>query len=52
LIFLGAKVFESFQFERIGYFSVDLASDTDKGIYVFNKTVGLQDKEKAKNLAK
>ena len=36
-----AKPFESFQFQRLGYFLVD--PDTEKNKLVFNKTVGLRD---------
>lgn len=36
-----AKVGERFQFQRIGYFSVD--KDSTEGKLVFNKTVGLKD---------
>jgi glutaminyl-tRNA synthetase len=47
---LGAKVGDKFQFERIGFFSVDLDSAPEKGLYVFNKTVSLVDKSKQKAL--
>jgi len=44
---LGAKVFDKFQFERIGYFSVD--PDSNEDLYVFNRTVSLkEDAEKVK----
>jgi glutaminyl-tRNA synthetase len=36
-----AKVSERFQFQRLGYFNVDVDTTTDK--LVFNKTVGLRD---------
>ena len=36
-----AKAFENFQFQRLGYFVVDVDSDNNK--LVFNKTVGLRD---------
>lgn len=36
-----AKPLEQFQFQRLGYFSVD--PDSKEGIPVFNKTVGLKD---------
>ncbi|MEJ6791750.1 MAG: glutamine--tRNA ligase/YqeY domain fusion protein [Lacinutrix sp.] len=36
-----AKIGEQFQFQRLGYFNVDLDSSLDK--LVFNKTVGLRD---------
>lgn len=36
-----AKAFENFQFQRLGYFVVDVDSDLNK--LVFNKTVGLRD---------
>lgn len=41
----GAEVFEKFQFERIGYFSVDPDSclDGTKGELVFNRTVTLKE---------
>jgi len=46
---LGAKVGDKFQFERIGFFSVDNDSAPEKSLYVFNKTVGLKvDKTKEK----
>lgn len=38
---LTAKIFEKFQFERLGFFSVD--PDTNKDMIVFNKTVGLKE---------
>merc|ERR1712150_22427 len=42
---MNAKVFDKFQFERIGYFSVD--PDSNEDLMVFNKTVGLkEDSEK------
>lgn len=37
----AAKVFDKFQFERIGFFSVD--PDTNGNKIVFNKTVGLKE---------
>ncbi|CAG4940858.1 unnamed protein product [Colias eurytheme] len=37
----GAKVYDKFQFERIGYFSVD--PDTDSSNIVFNRTVSLKE---------
>ena len=37
----GAKQGERFQFERLGYFSVD--PDTTAGKLVFNRTVSLKD---------
>ncbi|XP_056129518.1 glutamine--tRNA ligase [Lampris incognitus] len=37
----GAKVFDKFQFERVGFFSVDPDSTTDK--LVFNRTVSLKE---------
>jgi glutaminyl-tRNA synthetase len=36
-----AKPLEHFQFQRLGYFSVDPGSKPD--MLVFNKTVGLKD---------
>ena len=36
-----AKTGDRFQFQRIGYFNIDLDSTSDK--IVFNKTVGLRD---------
>lgn len=51
LIFLiGAKVEDKFQFERVGFFNVDYDSSPEKGLYIFNKTVGLVDKAKQKAL--
>ncbi|MFI0429698.1 glutamine--tRNA ligase/YqeY domain fusion protein [Mariniflexile sp. HMF6888] len=38
---LNAKVGERFQFQRLGYFNVDLDSSSNK--LIFNKTVGLRD---------
>ncbi|MGQ1946386.1 glutamine--tRNA ligase/YqeY domain fusion protein [Geofilum sp. OHC36d9] len=45
----GVKPLDSFQFQRIGYFSVDKDSTAEK--IVFNKTVGLKDNwnKKGKN---
>ncbi|GIZ01018.1 probable glutamine--tRNA ligase, partial [Caerostris extrusa] len=37
----GAKVYNKFQFERVGFFSVDPDSTSDK--LVFNQTVGLKE---------
>lgn len=37
----GAKVFDKFQFERVGYFSVDPDSTADK--LIFNRTVTLKE---------
>ncbi|XP_058457382.1 probable glutamine--tRNA ligase isoform X2 [Malaya genurostris] len=37
----NAKVYDKFQFERIGYFSVDPDSNDDR--LIFNKTVGLKE---------
>lgn len=37
----GCKVYDKFQFERIGFFSVD--PDTTKDKIVFNRTVGLKE---------
>ena len=45
---IGSKHEDKFQFERVGFFSVDYDSDVEKGRYVFNKTVSLVDKEKQK----
>ena len=36
-----AKVGDSFQFERVGYFTLD--SDSKSGDLIFNRTVGLKD---------
>jgi len=36
-----AKVYDKFQFERIGFFSVD--PDTSANHLVFNRTVGLKE---------
>lgn len=36
-----AKVFDKFQFERVGYFSVD--PDSNEDMLVFNRTVGLKE---------
>lgn len=38
---LKAKTFDKFQFERIGYFSVD--PDSNEDMLVFNRTVGLKE---------
>ena len=38
---LNAKVGERFQFQRLGYFNVDLDASSNK--LIFNKTVGLRD---------
>jgi hypothetical protein len=47
----GAKIGERFQFQRIGYFSID--KDSTEGKLVFNKTVGLRDSwEKQKQVEK
>lgn len=48
-VFQDVKVYDKFQFERIGFFSVD--TDSRKGHIVFNRTVGLKEdagKSKAK----
>lgn len=48
-VFANVKAYEKFQFERIGYFSVD--PDSREGHIVLNKTVGLKEdagKSKAK----
>ena len=37
------KVYDRFQFERIGYFVVDKETNAEKGKYVFNLTVSLKD---------
>jgi len=37
----NAKVFDKFQFERIGYFSVD--PDSNEDLFVFNRTVSLKE---------
>ena len=37
----GAKPFDKFQFERLGYFCVD--PDSDSGRLIFNRTVALRD---------
>lgn len=37
----GLKVYDKFQFERIGLFSVD--PDTTENLIVFNRTVGLKE---------
>ena len=47
---IGSKVGDKFQFERIGFFSVDSDSAPEKGLYIFNKTVSLVDKSKQKAL--
>jgi glutaminyl-tRNA synthetase len=41
-----------YQFERVGYFCVDQDSDIVNKKYVFNKTIGLVDKDKIKALTK
>lgn len=38
---MKAKVFDKFQFERVGYFSVD--PDSNEDLMVFNRTVGLKE---------
>ncbi len=43
----NAKPLDSFQFQRIGYFNVDLDSTTDN--LVFNRTVALKDSWKKQN---
>jgi len=45
---IGAKPEDKYQFERVGFFNADLETDVDKGRYVFNKTVGLVDKDRQK----
>ncbi|KAI9208216.1 tRNA synthetases class I, catalytic domain-containing protein [Polychytrium aggregatum] len=42
----GARIEDSFQFVRVGYFSVDPDSDVKKGRYVVNRTVGLKEDAK------
>ena len=49
-ILLGVKPGDKFQFERIGYFCVDKDTNAEKGVLVFNKTVGLESKGKQKAL--
>ncbi|CAF5126162.1 unnamed protein product, partial [Rotaria sp. Silwood1] len=41
----NAKILDKFQFERVGYFSVD--SDTTNDKYVFNQTVTLKEDKRA-----
>ncbi|CAF0733153.1 unnamed protein product [Brachionus calyciflorus] len=43
---LGSKVFDKFQFERIGYFSVD--PDSNEDLVVFNRTVSLKEDHEKK----
>ena len=38
---MNAKIGDSYQFQRIGYFNVDF--DSKNSNLVFNKTVGLRD---------
>jgi len=40
---LGSKVYDRYQFERIGFFCVDTDSKPGKGKLVFNLTVGLKE---------
>ncbi|XP_055902972.1 probable glutamine--tRNA ligase [Eupeodes corollae] len=40
-VMTGVKVYDKFQFERIGFFSVD--PDTTDDLIVFNRTVGLKE---------
>jgi glutaminyl-tRNA synthetase len=44
------KVFDHFQFERLGYFVVDSDSNTATGKLVFNQTVGLKESVETKNV--
>ncbi|CAF5134229.1 unnamed protein product, partial [Rotaria sp. Silwood1] len=41
----NAKPFDKFQFERVGFFSVDPDSTNDK--YIFNRTVSLKEDKRA-----
>jgi len=43
---------DKYQFERLGYFCVDRDSDLSNKKYVFNRTIGLTDKDKVKALSK
>merc|ERR1712029_215033 len=44
----NAKVFDKYQFERIGFFSVDPDTNINAGKRVFNRTVSLKEDAKAK----
>ena len=44
----NAKVFDKYQFERIGFFSVDPDTNINAGKCVFNRTVSLKEDAKAK----
>jgi len=44
----GLQAPNRFQFERLGYYTVDYDTDNEKGKYVFNLTVGLVDNAKKK----
>ena len=48
----GIKVLDRFQFERLGFFCVDQLSDIAQSKLVFNRIVGLKEKEKEKLLGK
>lgn len=43
---LGSKIYDKFQFERVGFFSID--PDTKDNHFVFNRTV-LLNEDKSKN---
>merc|ERR1712048_485917 len=44
----GLKAPDRFQFERLGFYTVDYDTDNEKGKIVFNLTVGLVDNAKKK----
>lgn len=46
----GLKVLDKFQFERVGFYTVDSDSDVLSEKIVFNLTVGLAASSKKKNL--
>lgn len=46
----NCKPYDKYQFERVGFFSVDTDTDATNGVYVFNRTTTLyQTKDKAKD---
>ena len=44
------KVYSRFQFERLGFYTVDEDSNFEKSEIVFNLTIGVDDKSKKKAL--
>jgi len=45
----GIKAFDNFQFERSGYYVVDPDTDFKQNRYVFNLSIGLEDKKEEDN---